>query len=65
MIQDEVLRGSAMDSGTTSREPGVSPKKSYVKPEIRIYGNLEKITLTGTKGGVGDNSNKMNGKTGG
>jgi hypothetical protein len=56
MIQDEACRGSAMDSGATSREPEVSPKKKYAKPELHIYGNIEKITLLGRVSGLaGDN----------
>lgn len=65
MIQDEAYRGSAMDSGATPRELGVSPKKNYMKPELHIYGNIEEITLQGAHTGVGDNRTKMNGKTGG
>lgn len=57
--------GYAVKPEAKSRQPAVSPKKSYVKPEIRIYGNLEKITLQGTRGGIGDNNTKRNGKTGG
>ena len=65
MIQDEACRGSAMDSGATSREPRVSSKKNYVKPELHIYGNVEEITLQGGHTGIGDNRTKANGKTGG
>jgi hypothetical protein len=54
-----------MDLGATSREPGVSSKKNYVKPELHIYGNIEEITLQGGHTGVGDNNTKKNGKTGG
>ena len=54
-----------MKSEARSGQPTVSPKKSYVKPELRIYGNLQKITLAGGMTGLGDNPNKMNGKTGG
>lgn len=54
-----------MDLGATSREPGVSLKKSYVKPKLHVYGNIEEITLQGTHTGVGDNGTKKNGKTGG
>lgn len=66
MIQDEACRGSAMDSGATSREPGVSPRKKYVKPQLRIYGNIEEITLSGRLSALqGDNGTiRMNLRTG-
>jgi hypothetical protein len=57
--------GHAVKSEAKSGQPTVSLKKSYVKPKLRIYGNLQKITLGGTMSGAGDNTNKMNGKTGG
>jgi hypothetical protein len=44
-----------VDSGINSRQPTVSPKKCYLKPELRVYGNIEKITLQGRIGVLGDN----------
>ena len=54
-----------MDSPVKSDQPRVSAKKSYLKPTLRIYGNIEKVTLQGTASTTGDNRVKANHKTGG
>lgn len=54
-----------MKSETKSRQPIDSPKKSYQKPTLTVYGNIEKITLQGTTSTAGDNRVKANHKTGG
>ena len=54
-----------MKSEAKSRQPIVSPKKSYQKPTLTIYGNIEKVTLQGTSSTTGDNRVKANHKTGG
>ncbi|HEV3483350.1 MAG TPA: hypothetical protein VGR97_13605 [Candidatus Acidoferrales bacterium] len=57
--------GRQMDSPVKSDQPRVSPKKSYLKPTLRIYGNIEKVTLQGISSTTGDNRVKANHKTGG
>lgn len=54
-----------MDSRVKSDEPRVPPKKTYLKPTLRVYGNIEKVTLQGTASTTGDNRVKANSKTGG
>ena len=46
--------------------PSRLPRKAYTKPCLRIHGTIEEITqANATVTADGDNSNKMNHKTGG